>query len=150
MSIPDPKPGLVFRYEYLWKQQAEAGRDAAEKERPACIVLSVSRNEAETRVLVVPVTHSEPPAATPAIEIPAKVKVHLGLDAERSWIILSEANIDVWPSPDMRPIPGSSGRFDYGLLPLGLVRRMRKTVLDMLAVKRLKAVDRTSPPGTGE
>ena len=37
MPLPEPKPGLVIRYDYLWADDAAAGRDAG-KDRPACLI----------------------------------------------------------------------------------------------------------------
>lgn len=146
MPLPDARPGLVFRYEYLWKRQARAGRGVAEKERPACIVLALHRADGDTRVLIVPITHSPPRAGEPAVELPPRVKAHLGLDDAPSWVVLAEANIDIWPSPDMRPIPGQPGHFDYGLLPQKLLNQIRATVLEAVRAKRLDMVDRETSP----
>lgn len=52
-----------------------------------------------------------------AVEIPPRVKEHLGLDGERSWVILDEVNIFTWPGFDLRPIRRDETRIDYGLLP---------------------------------
>lgn len=143
MALPDARPGLVFRYEYVWKRQALAGQTTGEKERPACIVLAVTRTAGDTQVLIVPITTQKPDAATPAVEIPPAVRRHLGFDEGRSsWIILSEANIDAWPSPDMRQIPGKPGCFEYGLLPLKLVNSLRDSILDAMAAQRLKIINR--------
>ncbi|MBF0332763.1 MAG: growth inhibitor PemK [Alphaproteobacteria bacterium] len=143
MPLPDPRPGLIFRYEYVWKRQALAGQSVGEKERPACVVLAVTGDTGDQRALIVPITTRPPPANVHAIEIPSAVKRHLGLDADHpSWIILDEANIDCWPSPDMRPIPGKPGRYAYGMLPLGLVNRIRDVILPALAEKRLDLVKR--------
>ena len=30
MSLPEPRPGLVIRYDYLWTHEAAAGRDGVE------------------------------------------------------------------------------------------------------------------------
>lgn len=38
MSYPEPKPGLVIRYSFLWSHEAEAGADEAAKDRPLAIV----------------------------------------------------------------------------------------------------------------
>ncbi|MEC4593144.1 MULTISPECIES: type II toxin-antitoxin system PemK/MazF family toxin [Nitrospirillum] len=142
MALRDARPGLVFRYEYVWKRQALAGKDVGDKERPACVVLSIAGTVGNRRVLIVPITTRQPGDA-PALEIPLPIKRHLGLDTDQpSWIILSEANIDAWPSPDMRAIPGKPGRFDYGLLPLKMVTALRKAVLSALAEKRLAYVNR--------
>jgi hypothetical protein len=37
MALPEPRPGLVIRYDYLWTPDATAGRDQGE-ERSACLV----------------------------------------------------------------------------------------------------------------
>lgn len=140
--IPEAKPGRVIRYEYLWRRQALKGQETAEKERPACIVLAVRNEAGTTRVLIVPITHAAPRPGEPACRIPPRVKQHLGLDDELSWIILSEANIDVWPSPDLRPIPGRNGVVDYGLLPQKLVNQLRETILAAIRERRLSATDR--------
>ncbi|MBF0333062.1 MAG: hypothetical protein HQL40_05350 [Alphaproteobacteria bacterium] len=143
MPLPDARPGLVFRYEYIWKRQALAGRGVGEKERPACVVLAVKGAAGERRVLIVPITTRAPRKGFPAMEIPSAVRGHLGLDVDHpSWIVLSEANIDVWPSPDMRPIPGEAGRFAYGLLPLRFVNGIREAILSALADNRLDLVNR--------
>ena len=143
MVLPAARPGLVFRYEYLWKRQELAGQAGGEKERPACIVLAVEQGADGQRVLIVPITTQPPNPDMPAMLIPPAVKRHLGLDGDRpSWVILSEANLDVWPSPDMRPIPGRPGRFDYGLLPLRMVTAIRQAILASLAEKRVALVER--------
>ena len=145
MTLPQARPGLVFRYEYIWKRQELAGQATGEKERPVCVVLTVSGAAGDRRVPIVPITTQQPGPDSPAMEIPQAVKRHLGLDAGRpSWIILGEANLDSWPSPDMRPIPGQPGRFEYGLLPLRMVNAMRETIRTALHEKRLACVNRDS------
>ena len=48
-----------------------------------------------------------------AVEIPLATKMRLGLDDDRSWIILTEANRFTWPGPDllisMENLPGIRG-----------------------------------------
>jgi hypothetical protein len=56
-------------------------------------------------VLVLPGTHSPPADAALAVEIPALVKECLRLDAERSWVVLSEWKEFIWPGPDVRRAP---------------------------------------------
>ena len=41
MSWPEPRPGLVIRFSYLWKPEADAGRVEGVKDRPCAIVLAV-------------------------------------------------------------------------------------------------------------
>jgi hypothetical protein len=45
------------------------------------------------RTLVVPVSHTPPELKGSAIEIPSAIKWHLGLDDERSWVVISENNL---------------------------------------------------------
>lgn len=46
------------------------------------------------------------------------MEAHLGLDAQRSWIIARELNSFVWPGFDIHPVPGGRpGQFHYGFLP---------------------------------
>jgi hypothetical protein len=81
------------------------------------IVLTVERPANDTTVVVVlPITHSPPTDPASAVEIPASLKRHLGLDDARSWIIVAEGNEFDWPGYDLRKV-GNSDRYDYGLLP---------------------------------
>ncbi len=117
MAIPAPEPGLVVNYGYLWHYEHEAGQEEGRKDRPAVIVVFVERESDDaTVVTVLPVTHSAPSDPRHAVEIPAAVKRHLGLDDARSWIVVIEGNDFVWPGYDLRTIP-NTGRFDYGFLP---------------------------------
>jgi hypothetical protein len=42
VPLPEPRPGLVIRYDYLWSREA-AGREQG-KERPACFVAAMDPN----------------------------------------------------------------------------------------------------------
>jgi hypothetical protein len=63
------------------------------------------------------VTHSPPESPATALELPAAVKRHLSLDAERSWVILDEVNEFGWPGFDLQPVPRARDSFAYGFLP---------------------------------
>ena len=54
--------------------------------------------------------------AAAAVEIPQTVKKRLGLDDERSWVIVSEGDQFVWPGYDLRKVRNTD-RYDYGYLP---------------------------------
>ena len=123
MALPDPQPGLVISYLYLWHHEHNAGRDEGTKSRPCVIVLAVEKPaDGSIMVRVAPITHSPP--RTAAMEIPRAVKRHLTLDDERSWIILDEINEFAWPGFDLRPIPPSRDRFTYGFLPPRLFEQL--------------------------
>ena len=94
------------------------------------MMLVVEDEDGRPTVTVVPVTHSPPDSPNVAIEIPAETKRRLGLDDDRSWIVVSEANVFGWPGPDIRP--AVSGRFEtvaYGMLPANLFREVRERFL---------------------
>jgi hypothetical protein len=117
VPIPNPEPGLVISYAYLWRHEHEAGREEGLKDRPSVIVLAVERDaDGATIVIVLPITHRSPADPASGIEIPMPVKRHLGLDDDPSWIIVSEGNEFVWPGYDLRKLPHSD-RYDYGFLP---------------------------------
>ena len=118
MALPEPEPGLVISYSYLWHHEHQGGQEEGRKNRPSVIVLVTARtSDAATVVTVLPITHRPPDNPAAAIEIPQPIKRHLGLDAERSWIVVNEGNRFVWPGYDLRKVPGDAARYDYGFLP---------------------------------
>jgi hypothetical protein len=131
VSLPDPYAGLVIRYSYLWKREFDAGRDEGTKDRPCAIVLAVVHDDGEKEVLVLPITHSPPANPADAIEIPTVTKNRLGLDSERSWIVITEANEFIWPGPDLRPVPGrDASTIVYGALPPRFFTYLRDRFLE--------------------
>lgn len=129
MSLPDPEPGLVIRYSYLWHNEARQGREDGTKDRPCAIVLARKRDHGETIVVVAPITHNEPAAGASGVEIPIAVKRRLALDLERSWIITDDVNMFTWPGPDIRPVADDAApRFAYGFLPQRLTDQMLDAV----------------------
>jgi len=118
MALPEPEPGLVVFYAYLWHHEHESGQEEGRKDRPAVIVLAAERaSDGAIIVTVLPITHRMPDDPAAAVEIPSAVKRLLGLDLERSWIVVSEGNEFVWPGYDLRKVPGHPTRYHYGFLP---------------------------------
>ncbi len=116
--MPLPQPGLVISYAYLWHHERRAGAEEGRKNRPCVIVLTVQHpDDLTTMVTVLPVTHSPPADPAQGVELPSRVKSHLGLDDERSWVMLHEGNEFIWPGYDLRPLPQARDRYDYGFLP---------------------------------
>ncbi|WP_217430789.1 type II toxin-antitoxin system PemK/MazF family toxin [Sphingomonas bacterium] len=108
MSLPTPEPGLVIPYAYLWRHEHRKGQEEGRKVRPSVIVLAVQNSKGGApRVTVAPITHTPPAKDGEAIELPPRVKQALGLDDDRSWIVLDEVNQFAWPGYDIRPVPGS-------------------------------------------
>ncbi len=105
------------------------------------VVAAVVR-KGRTQLFVAPVTHSEPADPKEAIEIPANVKAQLGLDRDRSWIVITELNRFIWPGPDVRVAPGHDGP-SYDLLPDWLFIRVREAILHRARSGRLRVTKRT-------
>jgi len=106
------------------------------------VVVARIERENDRLVLVAPVTHTPPERAVDGVEIPANVKKHLGLDRERSWIIVTELNRFIWPGPDVRPAPDSESPF-YDALPDWLFERVRHGMLRLAEAGRLNVTKRT-------
>ena len=102
-QIPEPFPGLVINYSYLWRKDYMAGQEKGVKDRLCAVVLSRKIKGNDTVVTVAAITHGQPENPDMAVEIPLKVKEYLNLDSDRSWIICTEVNRFVWPGPDIRP-----------------------------------------------
>lgn len=84
MALPKPQLGLVISYAYLWHHEHRVGEDEGRKNRPCVIVRAVGHRKDGLVVTVVPITHAPPTKDVAAIELPAAVKRHLGLDDGRS------------------------------------------------------------------
>lgn len=80
-------------------------------------------------VRVLPITHSPPSDLRDAIEIPPTTKRRLGLDDERSWIVLTESNRFVWPGPDVRVVDSETGC--HGPLPPGLFEEVKRRFVEL-------------------
>jgi mRNA-degrading endonuclease toxin of MazEF toxin-antitoxin module len=131
MPLPEPHPGLVISYAFLWKREAARGQEEGKKARPAVIVLAVRNNDGRRAVTVAPITHSEPGNETHTVELPAKVKASLGMDDQRSWVVLDETNEFEWPGHDLNPVPRKPGQFAYGVLPQKLFARISRGVTEL-------------------
>ena len=77
-----------------------------------------------------------------AVEIPAATKARLGLDSERSWVVVSEVNRFVWPGPDLASVPGNPRRFDYGFLPPRFFKKVTSQIVDWARARKLKEIRR--------
>ena len=145
VDVPVPEAGLVIRYLFLWRGEAEDERDQGSKARPCAIVLVMQREEQRTVVTVVPITHTAPDPNMLAVELPALVKARLGLDEDRSWILTHELNTFDWPGPDVDIIDPNSEtrRIAYGHLPRGLFSKVVDAVRANLKNGRARALKRT-------
>jgi hypothetical protein len=141
MPLPRPEPGLVFRYDYRWLDESASARTSG-KERPACLVATLDDEADPQLVVMLPITHSRPKGETVGFEIPRAVAEKLGLDGARSWIIVSEANVDFWPNAGLAPIPGKRNTYAYGFLPPNLFEDVKGKFLRLFTERRAKLVRR--------
>ncbi len=141
MALPEPESGLVISYSYLWRNEYKAGKIEGLKSRPCAIILVVKNDNDSRSVTVAPITHTTPINSAVAIEIPPRVKKHLGLDGEQSWIILDDFNEFLWPGYDLRPVLGKAGTYDYGFLPPVLFKQIVSKIIE-LRLKGLTATPR--------
>lgn len=143
MSLPIPEPGLVIPYAYLWRHEHRKGQEEGRKVRPSVIVLAVQSPKSDVpRVTVAPITHTPPTKDGEVIELPPRVKQALGLDDDRSWIVLDEVNQFTWPGYDIRPVPGSKDRFAYGFIPPKLYDTAIGRILELAAARRVAEISR--------
>lgn len=118
-----PEPGLVIRYDFLWKHESDTGQEHGRKDRPCAIILVAREQEDGSRkVLLCPITHTPPAPTQNAVPIPKKVAAALGFDSERCWIKTHEANELFW---EKNKLPfgvskASEERWTFGTLPYEL------------------------------
>lgn len=122
-----PFPGLVIRYAYLRKREADAGQIEGQKHRPCAIVVAVVQEAGEWVVTVAPITRQRPKHPDRAIELSAATRRRLGLGNQRNWIMATEVNSFYWPGPDLRPT--QKGHYAYGELPAVVFEALKQKIL---------------------
>ena len=144
MTFPQPRNGLVIRYSFLWREDAARGQDEGDKDRPCAVILTTKDKAGRTLVVVLPVTHTPPRDRELAVEIPAETKRRLGLDDDRSWIVVTDANRFIWPGPDLRPRKiGDAASVAYGVLPAAIYEDLRAKFIKAVEARLAAAVPRT-------
>jgi len=89
-----------------------------------------------------PITHRTPDDPHASIEIPEATCRELGFDAGRHWLRLDELNRFTWPGYDLRPIPGRTGDFAYGMLPPAPFARLRRGILALHQARQTRVQSR--------
>lgn len=143
MSLPVPKPGLVIRYGFLWSSEKSEGATEGAKDRPCAIVVATRcAPSGDILTIVAPITHRPPADVSTSIEIPSDICRLLGFDDGRHWIQVDELNRFAWPGFDLRPVPGQPERYDYGMLPPGLFRKLRDGILALQRARKGVVISR--------
>ncbi|WHO75461.1 hypothetical protein [Rhizobium sp. BT03] len=142
MKFPEPAPGLVIRYSFLWKEDYDKGKYEASKDRPCAVVLAAKVKETTAiQVVVVPITHSQPDGSA-SLEIPAAIAKSLGLDGERHWLRLTQLNRFIWPGYDLRARPDDPSRVDYGFIPEAFFKQLKAAIIAENSRRRLSFTPR--------
>lgn len=161
MPLPKLEVGLIVQYEYLWHRRRNAA--TADKDHPACIVVTFKRPpHAETTaspqlsrsgpssddgwddyVVYLPISHTAPGPDQTAIALTPSECRRAGLDDRPQWVLVSECNIDIWPE-DVRTLPRQQGRFHYGIMPPSTFERIKQAFLEHHRSRRLRSVTRHS------
>lgn len=140
-----PKQGLVVRYDFLWKTEADQGQEHGRKDRPCAIILATTENiDGSREVVLCPITHAPPSRGQRAVEMPAKVAAHLGFDGQTCWIKTHEVNTLTW---EKGRIPfgiseARKGQWAFGMLPQQLTKRAFEQVRFYARQRTLKTVKR--------
>lgn len=138
MSFEALVTGAVFRYPYLWKQQADRGETEGRKDRPVAVAFRIGRIDDLETIVVIPITSKVPEAGRSSAEIPEVEKRRAGLDPDmRLWIILDEANMDVlgrsYYLAEQKPL----GEFSKSYF-LPIVREFAKNFRSVMKVDRTR------------
>jgi hypothetical protein len=160
----EPKTGLLFRYDYLRPREFADGVEHG-KARPACILLPLVEGETFQNVSVIDEAsrrttanyvagkndiaiiciQTDPPSKDQlGVKLDLATKRYIGLPTDNeSWAIVSEINIDTWPSSGMSTIPGRPDQFVYPRpMPGPMMAQLAKRFLQLRDLKKIWALKR--------
>jgi hypothetical protein len=160
----EPKTGLVFRYDYLRPRELAEGIEHG-KVRPTCILLPLIEGETLQNVSVIDEAsnktianyvagkndiaiiciQTDPPGNDQlGVKLDLATKQYIGLPADNeSWAIVSEINIDTWPSPGMSHIPGRPNQFVYPRpMPGPMMAQLARRFLQLRELRKIWALKR--------
>lgn len=89
--------GSIVKYPYLWRWQAEEGREHGEKDRPVCLAMAMpDPRQNVTHLVILAISGTPPKSDQIALEIPDLELRRAGLSSsKRGWITVSEFNYDI-------------------------------------------------------
>lgn len=146
----EPKPGLVIRFDYLWRDEHLRGQADGRKDRPCVIVVATKeREDGSRRVMVCPITHSPGQRNQTAVEIPPQLARALDLDEGRMWIKTHELISFTWEK-DRIPagmVRTPCGKWLHGIVPYAIREAVLAQVRQNNQQRRLSQVKRDDPEG---
>lgn len=128
MALPKPRPGLVVGYDFLFRDQADAGMENAVKPHPAALVVVVE-HDVRTRVSLVAISHSPPSPGQARHYLkfkPAECR-QMGLDSGDHWVNLRDINSFDWPGYDLARIAPDGG-YVFGRMSKGTFVRLVEAI----------------------
>ena len=130
MAFPTPQPGLVLGYDFLFREQADAGQENASKPHPCAIILVVMQGD-QTRVSLLAISHMAPRPGEDRfrLKLTGAECREMGLDAGDHWINLRDINAFDWPGYDLVR-SALRGGFVYGRMAKGTFARVVEGVKD--------------------
>jgi hypothetical protein len=140
--------GHVIAYEYLWASQENATEDGRAA-YPAAIIMARDDLGPAPIAYALGISHSPPKEGQRAMLMPPKLKRHLGLDDEPSWIYTDQLNVFVWPGPDLRPAellstrPDARGTCVISALPVDWFAEVQAHLQESYRLKKVYSVKRT-------
>jgi hypothetical protein len=141
----EPKAGLVIRYDFLWKQEKDAGQEHGRKDRPCAIILTSTELQNGSRdVVLCAITHTPPSKGESAVQIPLDVARQLGLDHAQSWIKTGEVNMFNWEKGRIPHgiTPARKGEWIFGRIPQGVGQQAFNQVQENIRDQTLQKVRR--------
>ena len=149
MRIPDEPPiGNLVAYEYLWLSQQNTREDGA-KVYPVALIFAKKIIASVTLAYAVGMSHKPPVASETAIEVPRKLKRHLVMDEDTSWIYTDQLNEFTWSGPDLRPaewlskLPSARDSCIIGALLTNWFALVKRDIIENLKLKRAHIIRRT-------
>ncbi len=119
------------------------GRSSGDKNRPcALVVASRAAPDAPLRVMVCPITHTEPRPPSEGIEVPHDEKAGMGLDDKPQWIITSEVTKVNWWDKRFSQTP--SGLWVYGKTSKELMTEVKTRIQSRITSGSMDIIDRPS------
>lgn len=103
-------------YDFLFREQADAGIENADKPHPAAIILVV-KEDVQTRVSLLAISHSPPRPGDEAyrVKLTGAECRQMGLDSGDHWVNLRDIDAFDWPGYDLvKSAPG--GVYVYGTM----------------------------------
>jgi hypothetical protein len=149
MIIPDEPPiGSLVAYEYLWLSHSGVREDGV-KVYLAALIFAKKIIGGVTLAHAVGISHKPPAPFEKALEIPRKLKRHLGLDERPAWIYTDQINQFAWPGYDLKQaewlskLPRARGTCVIGPLPNDWFALIKADVIRNLRAKHARIVRRT-------